>query len=86
MGVGAPHGGFDGPQQAPPDESHGFEQGPQGPQGPHGPQGPQGPQGPHGDGPQRVFLLTPIVILANRNGNDAGQQLGVGRHIQAERP
>uniref|UniRef100_A0A034W8M3 Uncharacterized protein n=1 Tax=Bactrocera dorsalis TaxID=27457 RepID=A0A034W8M3_BACDO len=70
IGAGAPHGGFDAPQQAV--SQHGEHDGPQGPQGPQGPH-----DGPHGAQPpqarahnaavslQRIRLLfTPIVILA----------------------
>lgn len=32
------------------------------------------------------LLLTPIVMLANRNGNDAGPQVGNGKHMQGGRP
>lgn len=95
LGSGIPASGKGGQQLGNGEQGTGDGAPPMGFEGPQ-----QGSHGPHGGGhdadigcwehalpppPTRRFL-TPIVILAKRKGNAEGQQFGVGRHMQAERP
>ncbi|KAL7742060.1 hypothetical protein ACLKA6_018307 [Drosophila palustris] len=93
IGAGAPQGGLCGPQHA--QSLHGPQPPPQGLQPPpppvqHPPQergSPPPPAQVAAVAAQRMRLLfTPMVMLANFNGNEAGQQVGVGKHMQPGRP